>query len=828
MRVGIDYRILAVGPNLISRGMPRYTQQQVRETVRRAPDWEFVLLCSPGAQTALIDPALRDAPNVVVREHVDGVPATEGIAQAPADMLADAERYQQWILDQDIDVFHATAPFLLQPPSLVGFDVCPVVANFYDLIPLIYRERYLEGWPGTEEYFRSLAFVARADRLVAISRAARADAEAHLGFPPDRVEVGWPIAERCFRPMGDAEREAALAGLHRRIRLPPHFLLAVTHVHHSKNIEGLLQGYALLPGPLRTVLPLVVCCYLDEHGVAFVGNLLRQLGIEDDVIVTGLVSNEELAGLYNQATALVHPSRYEGFGLPVLEAMRCGRAVIASSSSAIPEVAGDAGVLVDTDDPAALASAIEKLAADPDLRAELGRRGLERSSSFDAEQLAQATIASLRAAHEPPDGGNGPSRPRVAMWTPLPPVPSGIADYSADLLSELSATWDVEVFVDDGYLPDVELLSRHQIHHHSAFGRRQRQRPFDACIYQLGASVHHWYLHDPMQAHPGVAVLHDLMWSPVLYNNAYERGDFTAFRRELAEQEGEDALAELDEIQGLGPLEVGEALFSRFFPKYPMLGRIVECSPAQIVHFPAAADELRGRYPAASAQVVPMGVIDPWRRSPVLERLAGRLDLGTPPGAFVVGVFGIVHPVKQLEVCLQAFAALVERHPTARLEVVGAALDPGYARSLADLAATLGVGDAVRFVGRVADEDFRRHLVACDVVVNLRRSSTRHMSATLLRALAAGKPVVVNDLDDWGFLPGDCCPRVGRVPDDAVVAGVAARLLAFATEPPVLQAASAAARAYFLEHATVARMAAGYQAVLDGLLQDEAQPVAAS
>jgi hypothetical protein len=265
------------------------------------------------------------------------------------------------------------------------------------------------------------------------------------------------------------------------------------------------------------------------------------------------VTDEELCALYNQATLLAHPSRYEGFGLPVVEAMRCGTPVVTTTASSLPEVAGDAALLVDPEDPAALAGAIARLAADPGLRDTLRQRGFDQALRFDGAQLATSTIESYRRAAAPPDPsgipGAGRDRLRLAVWTPLPPQQSGIADYSAELLDGLAPRCDLEVFVDGGYLPDAELMLRHEVHHHSAFARRAAQKPFDAVVYQVGAFPYHDYMAPALGLHPGIVVLHDLVWSPVVYDRFHRLGDVEAFRRQFAGIHGHGALEELLELE---------------------------------------------------------------------------------------------------------------------------------------------------------------------------------------------------------------------------------------------------------------------------------------
>ena len=154
--------------------------------------------------------------------------------------------------------------------------------------------------------------------------------------------------------------------------------------------------------------------------------LAAEAGIADDIVMTGVVSDTELCGLYNRATVVVHPSRYEGFGLPIVEAMACGAPVVTTTSSSMPEAAGDAGILVDPDDVAGFTTAIAHLARDPCLRGELRDRGFEQVKRFSPRQLADATLRSYEAAARPAPAASS-DRLRLAVWTPLPPAQSGIA-----------------------------------------------------------------------------------------------------------------------------------------------------------------------------------------------------------------------------------------------------------------------------------------------------------------------------------------------------------------------------------------------------------------
>lgn len=817
MRVAIDYRILAVGPYLMQRGMGRYTQQQLRAVLAADPTDEFVLVCNADDDDSLIDPVIAAAPNVSLARAPEDTQPHWGDDEGTELRLA--ESFQAWVSDLSVDLFHLTTPFHLVAPAMATFDACPLVATFYDLIPLRYPSAYL-GLPSTRRgYIRALSLVMGATRWVAISEASRQDAVAHLGLPWDQIDVAYPVPDASFGVLGDEVVRDRLAGLRRRVPLPEHFVLSVSYPHHSKNLDALLRAYAALPLRTRLGHPLVLCCFLPPIELDLVQRRLAELDLAGDVVITGLVTDGELAALYNGASVVVHPSRYEGFGLPVIEAMQCGTPVITTTASSLPEVAGGAAVLVDPDDVAALTAAMARVLADHHLVADLVARGVDQSARFGAGQLATATLGCYRAALSTASMAAVPRRPRIAMWTPLPPQRSGVADHAAALLAGLADGADVEAFVDDQVAPVDRVLGRYPVHHRSAFARRHATDPFDVVVYQLGASLFHQFEYEPLLRWPGVVDLHDLHWSYARW--AHLEPD--AFRSELAELEGPEALAALDEagrrwaVPGGG---VGDASEEELWSVHPMLGGVVGAATAVVVHSEALAAEVEARYRDARPRLLPLATDDPHDGCTVADVENRRKALAHD--RLLVGVFGIVHPAKHLEACVAAVAA----HPHIALVVVGDALDPAYADGLAKQAADAGAADRVTITGHLPWPAFCASLLACDVVVNLRAPLLRQASATLAHALAAGRPVVVTDGPDARALPDACCRRVPAGDGEADALSVV--LTNLAADPMERAAMGAAARAHHLEQAAPPAVAARYGELIEQLCGHAPRPGAGS
>jgi len=278
----------------------------------------------------------------------------------------------------------------------------PTVVTIHDVIPLLlpaYRGSVL-----VRLYTRLVAAAARrADAVIAVSHASRRDIIAHLGLPAAQVWVTHEAAAASLRRTDQAQVDA----VRHKYGLPERFFLYLGGFDVRKNVAGLLAAFARLiegmplasgPRVSSSRLPpapmLVIAGRLPRRDTGFTPDprrIARELGIESGVHFTGWVEEADKPALYTAATAFVFPSRYEGFGLPVLEALACGTPVITSCVSSLPEVVGRAGLLVSPDDVAELAAAMERLWYDAALRGRLRDEALVQAARFSWQQTAQAT-----------------------------------------------------------------------------------------------------------------------------------------------------------------------------------------------------------------------------------------------------------------------------------------------------------------------------------------------------------------------------------------------------------------------------------------------------
>ena len=230
------------------------------------------------------------------------------------------------------------------------------------------------------------------DHVVTDSRCSERDILAHLPVAPERISVIYPGVDLDrFCPAGGERIE----GTGRP------YVLCVAGDDPVKNVETLVESFAALPEPIRTAHDLVLVGDVQKRQE--VRRRVNTLGVDDHVKWAGLVDDATLVHLYQEACVFVLPSRYEGFGLPVLEAMACGCPVISSSASSLPEVVGEAGMLVDPLDVKGMARALGSLLEDPEARASLRAKGLAQARRFTWDRTAREMVslyARVAHAHE--------------------------------------------------------------------------------------------------------------------------------------------------------------------------------------------------------------------------------------------------------------------------------------------------------------------------------------------------------------------------------------------------------------------------------------------
>ncbi|WMT47189.1 MAG: glycosyltransferase [Acidithiobacillus caldus] len=612
----------------------------------------------------------------------------------------------------------------------------PTAVVLYDLIPLIYRDVYLRD-PVTERwYLEKLDHLRRADRLLSISETAGREAVDHLGFDSAAVT---PIGTDCharFRRMELTEAQRTHLRAAYGIERPFVLSFGGPYPDWRKNLDRLISAYGLLPPALRRDLQLVIVTLPQPGEGERLHHLAREAGLnEDELVLTGVVPDDDLLALYNACTLFVFPSWHEGFGLPVLEAMRCGKAVLAANTSSLPEVVGRQDALFDPFDEGAMAALIARALGDEAWRQELAQHALEYSQRFSWDATAQRALAALNAAR-PASASPVPRpgrRPRLAYVSPLPPERSGIADYSAELLPELTRWYEVEAIVAQPEVTDAAIRATCPIRSVEEF--RARSARYDRVLYHFGKSPFHEHMFALLEQIPGVVVLHDFFLSGIQVHSEGHGLRPHAWARALQEGHGYRAVRER-----YTEADVWNGAVWRYPANLPVLQKAL----GVIVHSAFSrtlADQWYGEDAAADWAVIPH------LRTPASAAgpKAARQALGLAEDALLVCSFGLLGPHKLNDRLLEAWlASPLAADPKAHLVFVGQNDGSDYGQTLLRRIRESAGAERIRITGWADVETYRRYLAAADIAVQLRAHSRGETSGTVLDCMNVGLPTIVN------------------------------------------------------------------------------------
>lgn len=366
MLIGIDAS-RAIVPR--RTGTERYALEIIRALVRAAPDDRFVLYLQRQPPPGLLPRSAQ------VRWRVIPSPRLWTVGRLSLEMAA-----------RPPDVLFVPAHSL--PPIVPR----ATVTTIHDLGYLHFPGEH----PPLTRLLRRLSnrwSARRATRVIAISGTTRDDLVRFDGIPRGRIKVVHHGCAPSFRPVRDADRIDAVRTRH---GLDAPYVLFVGTLQPRKNLERLLAAFDRVAADRPHVLLALVGAagWQPER----LERARAAVQARDRVRRLGYVEDDDLPALLSGSLALAFPSLYEGFGLPALEAMACGTPVLTSSTSSLPEVVGDAGLLVDPLDVGAIADGLRRLIDDADLRRDLGERGLARAARFTWERAADETLAVLRDA----------------------------------------------------------------------------------------------------------------------------------------------------------------------------------------------------------------------------------------------------------------------------------------------------------------------------------------------------------------------------------------------------------------------------------------------
>ncbi|WP_308329029.1 glycosyltransferase [Hydrogenophaga pseudoflava] len=741
------------------RGIGRYSSSLTTSLLKHSKGHEVVLVLS-GLFPDTIEPIRNQFGHLLPPQHIavwqfDGSVSSDDPQNEEQRKLAELTRLA-FIQALDPDIVLVTSLFEGLTDNAVT-SVCkqspfPTAVVLYDLIPLIHRDIYLANPVVDTWYQEKLEHLKQADLLLSISMSSGKEAVDWLGFSGDRVVNISTAGETQFapRPLSAIDQ----ADLAQRYGLDRSYVMYTGGIDHRKNIEGLIKAYAEIPAALREDHQLAIVCSVRDADRERLQELALGLGLrQHEMVMTGFVSEDDLVKLYNGCIFFIFPSVHEGFGLPALEAMQCGKAVIASNTSSIPEVIGLDEALFDPRSIGAITDKLVQALTDQEFRQRLETHSTQQCRKFSWDDTAQRAISAMEACVSQHQASELPplERPRLAYISPLPPARSGISYYSADLLRMLTRWYAVDVVVDQEECGDEWINAHCGVRSVQWF--RSNHSDYDRVIFHFGNSHFHTHMFDLLEQVPGVVVLHDFFLSGA---QAYR--DLTglkpgALAQALYASHGYRAVQ-----QRFQQPDIADVIWD-----YPCNLTILQASLHLIVHSEYSrrlADQHYGKGSADEWTVIPLLRT----RASGISRDQARARLGLSGTDFVVCSFGLLGPSKLNHRLLTAFMqSSLATSATAHLLFVGENHDGDYGLTLLKNIEEAGLAEKVRITGWADTEEFQCHLAAADVAVQLRARSRGETSAAVLDCMSHGLPTIINangsmaDIDPQGvwMLPDD-------------------------------------------------------------------------
>ncbi len=669
------------------------------------------------------------------------------LAWSPGSRAAQGPRGEPPLVYHIMSPFEATTSINVMWPRWARDPRIATVVTLHDLIPLIFPDHYLRDPALRAFYTGRLELIRHADGVLAVSEHTAEDAVERLRVSPERVQVIQAGTSEHFAGMypSSAAAWAHLSGHLKAVR--PGFLLYVGGADFRKNMDGLIAGFGRLPAAVRAEHQLVIANILIGGQAESLRDQAERAGVRaDELVLTGHVSEADLGALYRACALFVFPSLYEGFGLPMLEAMSCGAPVAASATTTGPEVLGDLEGTFDPHDPESIASCLAGILCSGEVLERLRARSRRRVSEFTWRRVAERSIEGYERAVAG-IARRRSRRPRIALVTPWPPERSWVADYNRRVAAELGRRVDVDVIVrgavDRYAAPGGRGVRLIGVREFEEFGDL---RQHDRVLYCMGNSEFHGHVYELLRRRPSAVVLHDVRLNGFYrWYGGVERPEDPerALAERIAAMYGDRLPAEA--LQGLASAFDRQASLGIY-----MTRELQSYAERCFVHSRFAREVLeldRGpRDRPVPVSVVPFGVPD-----------AAETSRGVAAPSPLIVSLGYGQGMDGIPTLIDAFALLAAEMPEARLVIAADSAESdrwhGYASEHAPQA-------MIELAGGVSAERYAELLRSADLAVQLQSGSGGEAPAALAECLAGGLPAIVTDLGWASELPADAAEKV--------------------------------------------------------------------
>lgn len=744
------------------RGIGRYTISLAKAIIRNAGKHEIMLALN-GSFPETIEQIRADFADILPQENIR-IWYVNGEVNSLADDNLQRRKVAELIREAFLfslkpDVLLVTSLFeglVDNSVTSIGLLSCsiPTATILYDLIPFINRKVHFEN-PVVEEWYEDkLDHLRRSDLLLAISESSRQEGLNYLGFQEKNVVNISAAADRQFHPQAVSQLQEYR--VRERYTLYKSYVMYTGGVDYRKNVEALIRSYAKLPKKLRNEHQLAIVCSIQDYDRARLEDLAKKNTLKkNELIFTGYIPEDDLLTLYRLCKVFIFPSLHEGFGLPVLEAMSCGRAVLGANTSGVPEVIGLDDALFDpTNDNEIMAKLLAAL-TDDKFRARLEKHSLKQAKKFSWDNSAIRAINAFEELHKKNQLVSVPilsRRPKMAFLSPFPPERSGISNYSIELLPELSRHYDIDVIVgQDEVATAVWVKANCQIRDVPYFTTHAND--YDRVLYHFGNSCFHQHMFSLLEDIPGVVVLHDFFLSGIIAHMDVTGYKENIWVKELYNGHGYTVLRQRFHAKNS----------DNVIWKYPCNHHVISNATGIIVHA-ENSKRLAGHWNQA-CENKDWAVI-PHLRNPVMgdDSVMASQQLSLNVNDFVVCSFGVLGPTKLNHRLLESWIASdLAKDKNCILVFVGGVQEGEYCQQLLKKIKQSGLSKRIRVTGWTDKEVYKQYLLVADAGVQLRTNSRGETSGAVLDCMNYSLATIVNENGSMVDLPDDV---VYKIPDE--------------------------------------------------------------
>lgn len=616
-----------------------------------------------------------------------------------------------------------------------------VAVILYDLIPYLHPEKYLSSQTQQNYYARKIQSLKKADLLLSISDSTMQECIKALNFSQNKITSISAAVESAFHPLQLQVEQ--IQSLYKKYNITQKIVMyAPGGFDERKNFDNLIYAYGMLSQDIRAQHQLLIVSKVSDEDRQNLLNIEKKAGLKKgEMIITGYVSEDDLKAFYNLATLFVFPSKHEGFGLPALEAMACGTPTIGANTTSVPEVIGWDEALFDPFSVESISQKIEQALTNETFRQKLKKHAISQAALFSWDESAKKAISFLEKNQINSNPALAPvTKRKLAYFSPLPPLKSGISDYSKELIEYLGLYYDITLIVDlqanTKNIPNMQTQT--------SLWFLENFQNFDRILYHFGNSPYHSYMVPILKQHAGVIVMHDFFMSGMLAYEELNIGKNQAWTKALHHSHGYVALEQRFAKDGIENAKM----------QYPCNLEILQNSIATIAHSNYSNQLAKEWYGTLldAMHIIPLLRVP----SKEADMDAAREKLSIPKEAFVVCSFGLIDPAKLSHILLEAFIhSDLANDTNAHLIFVGENHGGEYGLDLVQAIKKSGLKNRIFITGWVDSQTYQEYLIAADVGVQLRTSSRGETSAAVLDCMNYALATITNANGSMADLPRD-------------------------------------------------------------------------